>query len=169
MMTGGAGHQQHGLNLDRNPHAHPVMSETAPKQSQEWPGLDVKLKPKADLGEETYRGGRKLEGLKALITGGDSGIGAAVAIAFAREGADVAISHFDEHEDAKETLRWVKDAGQNGILIPGDLQQHDHCAEVVGRTVTELGGINILVNNAAFHIESRDFREAPPEQIERTF
>lgn len=161
--------QHQGLNLERDPRNHPTLTGSPPEQSQEWPGSDEQLNPQADHGEKSYRGGGKLEGLKALITGGDSGIGRAVAIAFAREGADVAISYFDEHEDAQETKSWVDKAGRRCITIAGDLQKHDHCKEVVRRTIEELGGLNILVNNAAFHIETSDFREIPPEQLERTF
>jgi NAD(P)-dependent dehydrogenase (short-subunit alcohol dehydrogenase family) len=140
-----------------------------PAQQQEWPGSTRQMDPRPDHGEESYRGAAKLEGKVALITGGDSGIGRAVAIAFAREGADVAIAYYDEEEDARETLRWVRAAGRRGIAIPGDLGDRGHCVEVVQRTVNELGKLDILVNNAGFQMEERDFRQITPEQIERTF
>jgi NAD(P)-dependent dehydrogenase (short-subunit alcohol dehydrogenase family) len=160
--------RHHGLNIDPNPLAGP-MEGGPPKQEQEWPGSDQEMKPKADHGEESYEGGGKLFGKKALITGGDSGIGRAAAIAFAREGADVAISYLDEHEDAKDTVEWIEKAGRKAVSIPGDIGDPQHCKAVVETTINELGGINILVNNAAMHIEISDFLEISSEQLEKTF
>ncbi|WP_338317688.1 SDR family NAD(P)-dependent oxidoreductase, partial [Bradyrhizobium ottawaense] len=102
-----------------------------------------------DHGEESYRGSGRLAGKKALITGGDSGIGRAVAIAYAREGADIVISYLNEDEDAAEVKALVEQAGRKAILIPGDISNPEHCRSIVRRTVEELGGIDILVNNAA--------------------
>jgi len=123
-----------------------------PAQQQDPPGLTSLMTPRPDHGEESYRGHGRLTGLRALITGGDSGIGRAVAIAFAREGADVAINHLpEEAEDAADTLRWVREAGRVGVSIPGDLTDLDTCERVVGQAVEELGGIDVLVNNAGWH------------------
>ena len=123
----------------------------AEKQHMPEPGLDADLTPKADLGEDSYRGTGRLTGRKALVTGGDSGIGAATAIAFAREGADVAISYLpEEQEDAEETGRWIEEAGRRALLLPGDIRDEQLARSLVTRTVEELGGLDILVNNAAF-------------------
>lgn len=138
-------------------------------QQQEWPGSDAELSPRPDHGEESYEGTGRLEGKRALITGGDSGIGRAVAIAFAREGADVAIAYLDEDEDAAETLHWIEGSGRTGIAIPGDLAQRDHCRRVVDQTVEAFGGLDIVVNNAAVHWEKRDITEIDEEQLVRTF
>lgn len=138
-------------------------------QQQEWPGSEEAMRPTADHGEESYRGEDRLVDRRALITGGDSGIGRAVAIAFAREGADVCVSYYDEHEDAQETMRWVKEAGRSGEAFAGDLADADHCRRVVDRTVDELGGLDLLVNNAAVHFETDDFREVSDDQLERVF
>ena len=140
-----------------------------PKQTQEWPGSDAELTPRADHGEESYRGSGKLEGKRALITGGDSGIGRAIAIAFAREGADVAIVHHSEPDDARETLHWIGDAGRHGVAFELDLADAANCRRAVEQTVAELGGIDIVVNNAAYQQEVEDFEELGADQIERTF
>lgn len=141
-----------------------------PRQEQDQPGLTDDTTPEPDHGEKTYRGSGKLEGKRALITGGDSGIGRAVAIAFAREGADVAISFLDEErEDAEETARWVEDAGRKAVLIPGDIQQEEHCKALVAETLEKLGGIDVLVLNAGYQ-ESRDGLESiPTEEFDRVF
>lgn len=122
-----------------------------PDESQQpRPGLTTEMRTKPDHGEESYVGKRLLVGKVALITGGDSGIGRAVAIAYAREGASVAISYLaEEQADAEVTRNWVDKAGQRCLLLPGDLRDRDHCAAIVERTVAELGGVDILVNNAA--------------------
>jgi NAD(P)-dependent dehydrogenase (short-subunit alcohol dehydrogenase family) len=127
------------------------------------------MDPKADHGEESYRGFGRLEGRAALITGGDSGIGRAVAIAFAREGADVLISYLDEHEDAEETVRLVEDAGRSGIAVAGDIGDEEHCRALVERTVNELGRLDVLVNNAAFQQTHGSITEHPSDEIERIF
>lgn len=120
-----------------------------PAQSQEPPGSTKQMDPVPDHGEDTYEGSGKLEGLRAVVTGGDSGIGRAVAIAFAREGADVARSYLpDEQEDAEDTAEWVRKAGRTAVLCPGDLMQEAVCQELIDKTVQELGGLDILVNKA---------------------
>ena len=138
-------------------------------QQQNAPGTDQEMVPKPDYGEETYRGSGKLTGKRALITGGDSGIGKAVALAYAREGADVAISYLDEHEDAEEAKRFVEEAGRRAVLIPGDISDPAHCREVVRRTVEELGGIDILVSNAAFQMNRETLEEIPDEEWDFTW
>ncbi len=157
-----------GLNEDPNPKSGDLKGGP-PEQQQPWPGSDDDLRPKADHGEESYVGAHKLQGKKALVTGGDSGIGRAVALAFAREGADVAFAYLDEHEDAKETVRLIEDAGRKAVAIPGDLRDRDHCRQVVAHAVASLGGLNVVVNNAAVHHEVSDFREITPEQLDKTF
>ncbi|APF32984.1 MULTISPECIES: SDR family oxidoreductase [Microbacterium] len=142
---------------------------TMEPQQQNVPGTDQEMVPKPDYGEETYRGSGKLTGKRALITGGDSGIGKAVALAYAREGADVAISYLDEHEDAEEAKRFVEDAGRRAVLIPGDISDPAHCREVVRRTVEELGGIDILVSNAAFQMNRETLEEIPDEEWDFTW
>jgi len=130
-------------------HAGPTPPQ--PEQQQEPPGHTAEMTPKPDHGEETYEGCGKLEGRAAIITGGDSGIGRAVAIAFAREGADVLISYLPEEEDdARETARWVEQAGRRVVLVPGDIADQQHCKSIVERAVSEFGQLDILVNNAAF-------------------
>ena len=140
-----------------------------PRQQQDWPGRDAELRPLADHGEESYRGSGRLEGKRALITGGDSGIGRAIAIAFAREGADVAIVHYSEPDDARDTLHWIGEAGRHGVALELDLADADSCARAVEQTVEELGGLDILVNNAAYQQEVEDFADLDADQIERTF
>jgi NAD(P)-dependent dehydrogenase (short-subunit alcohol dehydrogenase family) len=163
--------RHHGLNWNRNPLDAPEAAylEAPPKQQDEWPGHENEMTPAADHGEDSYVGAGKLEGTKALITGGDSGIGRAVAIAFAREGADVAISYFSEHEDASDTVHLIQDAGREAMSIASDLRDYRDCQRVVDETVKLFGGINILVNNAGFHQENKRFRDIPPEQVEDTF
>lgn len=139
-----------------------------PPQKQDVPGVEAELRPRADHGEESYVGSGRLAGKVALITGADSGIGKAVAIAFAREGADVAISYLSEHEDAEDTERWVVEAGRGALLLPGDLQDPAHCRAVVARTVAEFGAIDILVSNAAFQMVRSSTEEIPDEEWDRT-
>jgi Dehydrogenases with different specificities (related to short-chain alcohol dehydrogenases) len=123
-----------------------------PPQQQDPPGLTTRMEPVPDHGEETYAGHGRLEGLKALITGGDSGIGRAIAIAYAREGADVAINYLEaEQPDAEDTASWVRKAGRNAVLVPGDLTDRATCDRVVADAVDGLGGLDVLVNNAGFH------------------
>jgi len=140
-----------------------------PEQKQDVPGTESEMTPDADHGEKTYRGSGKLQGRKAIITGGDSGIGRAVAIAFAREGADVLISYLNEDEDAKETARYVEEAGQKAVLVPGDISEEAHCKEIVARAVQEFGQIDVLVNNAAFQMARQSLQEVPSEEWDRTF
>lgn len=140
-----------------------------PKQEQDIPGAEKEMTPKADHGEESYKGSGKLAGRKAVITGGDSGIGRAVAIAFAREGADVLISYLNEDEDAKETAKWVEQAGRKAVLVPGDIQDEEHCKQIINRAVQELGGIDVLVNNAAFQMSHESLQEITSEELDRTF
>ena len=125
------------------------------------PGHTDKMRPKPDHGEESYRGSGKLAGKKAVITGGDSGIGRAVAIAYAREGADVLISYLNEHDDAKETRRLVEEAGRKAVLVAGDIGSSAHCRAIVDKAVAELGGIDILVNNARTRRPSSQSRTSP--------
>lgn len=154
---------------ERNPERGKTPAEDVPEQ--EYPGTEAKMKPEADHGEESYRGSGKLEGLVALITGGDSGIGRAVAIAFAREGADVAIGYLAdmEDEDANETRRWVEKAGRRCLVHQFDVREADACKEFVRKTVDELGGLDILVNNAAYQMSYESIEELSVEQIDRTF
>lgn len=140
-----------------------------PDQDQSTPGTEAKMTPKADHGETSYKGSGKLEGRKAIITGGDSGIGRAVAIAFAREGADVLISYLNEHEDAKETAKYVEQAGRKAVLMPGDIQEEAFCKQIVDRAVQELGGLDILVNNAAYQMSHESLQEITAEELDRTF
>ncbi len=119
-------------------------------QSQPWPGLASKMEPRPDHGEKSYKGSGRLLGRKALITGGDSGMGRAAAIAYAREGADVAINYFPTEEpDAKEVITLIKEAGREAIALPGDLREEDFCKKLVADAVRDLGGLDILVCNAA--------------------
>jgi NAD(P)-dependent dehydrogenase (short-subunit alcohol dehydrogenase family) len=145
-------------------------TEGFPKQEQDQPGLTSRTDPTPDHGEESYRGSGRLAGMRALITGGDSGIGRAVAIAYAREGADVAISYLPEEEDdARETADWIEKAGRVAVRMPGDVRSEDQCSQLVERTVTELGGLDILVLNAGYQ-ENRDGLEnIPTAEIERVF
>lgn len=160
-------------NLDRGLDPDPLSERRGmdgfPHQRQAWPGLMSRMIPRPDCGERSYRGSGKLKGKTALITGGDSGIGRAVAIAFAREGADVAFSYFDEHEDADETVRWIRDAGRKALALEGDLTDPAVCRAQVDRTLREFGRVNILVNNAAYHQEKGSLEDITPEQLERTF
>src|SRR3954468_24920044 len=121
-----------------------------PKQQQPWPGLCSKMEPRPDHGETSYKGSGRLMGRKALITGGDSGMGRAAAIAYAREGADVAINYFPTEEpDAQEVVALVKEAGRKAVALPGDLRDESFCQKLIEDTVRELGGLDILVCNAA--------------------
>ncbi len=139
------------------------------QQTHPSPGLDAKLDDKADLGEKTYRGSGRLEGRKALITGGDSGIGAATAIAFAREGADVAISYLEaEESDARRIIGLINEAGRKGLPLPGDLTDASYCRNLVAQAVEGLGGLDILVNNGAEQTHVDDLAELTDEQFDLT-
>jgi NAD(P)-dependent dehydrogenase (short-subunit alcohol dehydrogenase family) len=140
-----------------------------PRQQKEPPGFSEELAPRPDHGEHSYRGCGKLKGRAALITGADSGIGRAVAIAFAREGADVLISYLCEHDDAKETAREVEEAGRRAVLMAGDVGDPDHCRELVERTRKEFGKIDILVNNAAYQMTHASLDEISDEEWDHTF
>jgi len=140
-----------------------------PKQQQQPPGHEKELTPQADHGETSYRGSGKLQDKATVITGGDSGIGRAVALAFAREGADVLISYLDEHDDAKETARLVEEAGRRAILVPGDIAERDHCRAIIDKAVQEFGRIDVLVNNAAFQMSRDSIEEIPDEEWDYTF
>lgn len=139
------------------------------KQQQSIPGLTRAMDPVPDHGETSYKGSGRLAGKKAVITGGDSGIGRAVALAYAREGADVLISYLSEHEDAEETKRLVEKAGRKAVLVAGDLQTADHCRKVIEKAVAELGGIDILVNNAAHQKTFEKIEDISDEEWELTF
>jgi NAD(P)-dependent dehydrogenase (short-subunit alcohol dehydrogenase family) len=140
-----------------------------PRQQQPMPGHTEKMRPKPDHGEESYRGSGKLAGKRAVITGGDSGIGRAVAIAYAREGADVLIAYLNEHGDAKETQRLVEEAGRKAVLMAGDIGSSKHCRAIVDKALAELGGIDILVNNAAHQATFKSVEDISDEEWELTF
>ena len=141
-----------------------------PEQSQAEPGLDSMLRPLADHGKESYVGSGRLKGRKALITGGDSGIGRAVAIAFAREGADVAITYLpSEEEDAQEVVRVIEEAGCKAVATPGDLSDELFCRKLVNDVAKELGGLDILVNNAGKQVFNDDFTTLSSDQVRQTY
>jgi NAD(P)-dependent dehydrogenase (short-subunit alcohol dehydrogenase family) len=140
-----------------------------PPQSQALPGSSRQMQPQPDYGEDSYEGSGRLEGKKTVITGADSGIGRAVALAFAREGADVLVSYLDEHEDAAETKRLVEAAGRQCVLVPGDVSQASHCRELVKRAVEAFGRIDVLVNNAAHQMTFESIEEISDEEWDKTF
>ena len=140
-----------------------------PAQQQQPPGTEAELTPQADHGETSYVGSGKLKDKATLITGADSGIGRAVALAFAREGADVLISYLNEHEDAEETRRLVEEAGRRAVLVPGDLADPAHCRAIVAKAVEAFGRIDVLVNNAAFQMTHDSLEEIPDEEWDYTF
>jgi len=140
-----------------------------PKQQQPMPGETEAMQPVPDHGEKSYRGSGRLLGKRAIITGADSGIGRAVAIAYAREGADVLVSYLNEHQDAKETERWVKQAGRQAVLVAGDIQSPQHCRAIVEKAKEEFGGIDILVNNAAHQASFKSIEGISDQEWELTF
>ena len=140
-----------------------------PAQHQEPPGKTASMQPVPDHGEHSYKGSGRLEGKVALITGADSGIGKAVAIAFAREGADVVISYLSEDEDAQDTVKWVTEAGRKALAVPGDIKLEENCKSLVERAVDELGAVDILVNNAAFQRTYADIADITAEEWDETF
>ena len=140
-----------------------------PKQRQKPPGLSGKMRPEPDYGDDSYEGHSRLLDKKVLLTGGDSGIGRAVAIAYAREGADLLISYLSEEEDAEETKRLVEAAGRECVLVPGDIAGAKHCRTLVKRTVDAFGRIDVLVNNAAHQATFKTIEDIPDEEWERTF
>jgi NAD(P)-dependent dehydrogenase (short-subunit alcohol dehydrogenase family) len=138
-------------------------------RKQPPPGQETEMSPPADHGETSYVGAGRLKGRRALITGGDSGIGRAVALAFAREGADVAVSYLCEDEDARETLRGITEAGRKGVLLPGDIGVARICESVASEALGALGGIDILVNNAAYQRSYEAFEDIPDEEFEEAY
>jgi NAD(P)-dependent dehydrogenase (short-subunit alcohol dehydrogenase family) len=140
-----------------------------PAQQQQPPGVQSEMTPRPDCGEESYRGSGRLTGKAAVITGGDSGIGRAVAIAYAREGADVLISYLSEDSDAQDTARYVEQAGRKAVLVKGELSQPQHCRDVIARAVEEFGRIDVLVSNAAFQMSHESLEEIPDEEWDYTF
>ena len=150
-------------------HPHSYPKPPFPHQPQPVPGSSEAMDPKPDYGEDTYEGSNRLRDKVALITGGDSGIGRAVALAFAREGADVAVSYLDEHEDAKETRRLVESSGRRCLLLPGDIANAEHCRELVHKTIEEFGRIDVLVNNAAHQMTYESIEDISEEEWDKTF
>lgn len=140
-----------------------------PRQRQPMPGWSDKMRPKPDHGEDSYRGSGRLAGKKAVITGADSGIGRAVAIAYAREGADVLIAYLNEHEDARETQLLVEQAGRKAVLVSGDVGSPAHCRAIVDKAVSEFHGIDVLVNNAAHQATFESIEHISDEEWELTF
>ena len=138
-------------------------------QTQTFPGRGTKMSPKPDHGERSYKGSGRLAGKRAIITGGDSGIGAAVAIAFAREGADLVISYLDEDDDAEEIKGWVEKAGRTCVLVPGDMSTPEHCRRIVDTAVEQFGGLDILVNNAAYQKVTQKFEDIEIADWDKTF
>ena len=140
-----------------------------PDQPQPMPGATRAMNPRPDHGETSYKGSGRLKDKKAIVTGGDSGIGRAVALAFAREGADVLISYLDEEADAAETRRLIEEAGRKAVLVPGDIGEAAHCKRIVETAVSEFGRVDILVNNAAHQATFSDPEEISDEEWETTF
>lgn len=157
--------QQTGLKDPRYIYPQPPFKG----QSQPWPGLAAKMDPKPDHGETSYKGSGRLQGRKALITGGDSGMGRAAAIAYAREGADVAINYLPAEEaDAKEVIALISAEGRKAIAIPGDITDESFCKQLVSETVRQLGGLDILVSNAALQQTQPSILDVSTEQFDRT-
>ncbi|SNR41886.1 SDR family oxidoreductase [Blastococcus mobilis] len=154
----------------QDPTSQHVQTDALPEQTIEHPGLESDMAIEPDYGESTYRGSGRLEGRRALITGGDSGIGRAVALAYAREGADVLISYLPEEEDdAQVTARVVRDAGRQAVTAPGDVRDEGFCQSLVERTVAELGGLDVLVSNAAYQMSIDGIEDLSTEQLLRTY
>jgi NAD(P)-dependent dehydrogenase (short-subunit alcohol dehydrogenase family) len=154
------------------PDQHPTHAEPEPPfpaQEQEPPGREAEMKPHADHGEDSYVGHGRLSGKVGLITGADSGIGRAVALAFAREGADVLCSYLEEDDDAARTRQLVEGAGRRCLTVPGDIGDRAHCRALVDRACDELGRLDVLVNNAAFQMSYESFLEIPPDELEFVF
>jgi NAD(P)-dependent dehydrogenase (short-subunit alcohol dehydrogenase family) len=161
------------MTEDRTEQQNPVdryPQPELPEQALEWPGLESEMEPRPDYGEESYRGSGRLSGKAAIITGGDSGIGRAVALAFAREGADVLISYLEaEESDAQETARVVEESGKKAVPMPGDIRDEDHCKNIVEQAVRRFGKIDVLVNNAAYQMVRNGIQEVSSEQFDQTF
>ena len=149
----------------------PTSHPQPPMQTRpiEPPGRTSEMPQQPDHGEQSYKGSGRLLGRAAIITGADSGIGRAVAIAFAREGADVLISYLNEHEDAEQTAHWVREAGRRPVLMPGDVSEQGHCREIVQQAVAEFGRLDILVNNAAMQRTHEDISDISAEEWDKTF
>ncbi|KIG03746.1 SDR family oxidoreductase [Caballeronia concitans] len=152
--------------MNTNAYPKPPLPE---QQQDRTPGLTEPMNPKPDHGEKSYKGSGRLVGKAALITGADSGIGRAVAIAYAREGADVAISYLNEHDDAKETARWVEEAGRKALLLPGDITDRQHCKDLVAKTAEAFGRIDVLVNNAAYQMTYDSLEEISDDEWDKTY
>jgi NAD(P)-dependent dehydrogenase (short-subunit alcohol dehydrogenase family) len=151
---------------------HPTHAEPQPpfpEQEQEPPGREADMEPLADHGEDSYVGHGRLKDKVAIVTGGDSGIGRAVSLAFAREGADVLCSYLNEDEDAAETTRLVEEAGRRCITVPGDIGDRSHAFALVDRAVDELGRLDVLINNAGYQMSYESFLDIPPEEIDFVF
>lgn len=142
---------------------------TQPAQQQEVPGVQSAMTPAPDCGEHSYVGHGRLQGKVAVITGGDSGIGRAVAIAYAREGADVLVAYLSEDDDAQETARLVQEAGQKAVLVRGDVSDAQHCRNIIAAAVEAFGRVDILVNNAAYQMTRQSLEEIPDEEWDHTF
>ena len=153
------------LEDPRTQYATPEFKE----QKQSLPGSEDELSPKADHGEKSYKGFGRLKGLNALITGGDSGIGRAIAIAYAREGANVAITYLNEHEDAQTTKKLIEDAGVKALAFSADQRESQNCRDAVDKVVKEFGSLNILVNNAAWQKTYEKITDIPDDELRRTF
>jgi NAD(P)-dependent dehydrogenase (short-subunit alcohol dehydrogenase family) len=154
----------------QDPTTEHVEPDALPEQTIEHPGLESDMDLEPDYGESSYRGSGRLEGRRALITGGDSGIGRAVALAYAREGADVVLSYLPEEEDdAQVTAKVVRDAGRRAVTAPGDLRDEEFCQSLVERTVSELGGLDVLVSNAAYQMSIGGIEDLTTEQLMRTY
>lgn len=143
--------------------------DSFPEQTQGQPGYEYKMTPEPQIINKNYKGSEKLKGKKVLITGGDSGIGRSAAVHFAREGADIAIVYYDEHKDAKETKQMIEDEGQKCLLICGDLKDEEFCKQAVQEAVDGLGGLNIVVNNAAVQYPQEKFEDVTGDQVRETF
>ncbi|GJH17584.1 glucose 1-dehydrogenase [Caballeronia novacaledonica] len=144
-------------------------SPMPPQQQERRPGLTAPMDPPPDHGESSYQGSNRLAGKVALITGADSGIGRAVAIAFAREGVDVAIAYLDEHDDARDTAHWVEQAGRRALLLPGDITVREHCKALVAKTAEVFGRIDVLVNNAAYQATYDKLEDISDDEWDKTY
>jgi NAD(P)-dependent dehydrogenase (short-subunit alcohol dehydrogenase family) len=154
--------------------AHPHPKEAGPQppfpqRQQDPPGSEKEMDPQPDFGEHSYEGRGLLKDRAAIITGGDSGIGRAVAVAFAREGADIVISYLNEDEDAEETARVVREAGRKAELMPGDIGSLQQCEAIINRAMSSFGSVDVLVNNAAYQMAHERITDIPPQEIEQTF
>jgi NAD(P)-dependent dehydrogenase (short-subunit alcohol dehydrogenase family) len=145
-----------------------TQPQQQPPQQQDAPGLQKEMTPRPDCGEQSYRGSGRLTGKAAVITGGDSGIGRAAAIAFAREGADVLIAYLSEDEDARDTARYIEQAGRKAVLVTGDVSKPQHCREIIDTAVREFGKVDVLVSNAAFQMTHESLEDIPDEEWDYT-